>query len=102
MKSSTLAMKSPGGGQLVRSVPIPISMGIAVTNTMTPKAGGSVCNRTGLRMDAARRAVEPLPSVLELLGIQLMPPEQLVEIRPIAFRQPRRLRDVAARNLQQL
>ena len=43
-----------------------------------------------------------LPPVLELLGIQLMPPEQLVEVRAIAFRQPRRLTHVPTRDLQQL
>src|SRR5688572_1495599 len=41
-----------------------------------------------------------LPPVLELLRVQLVPSQQLVEIRPIALREPRGLADVAAGYLQ--
>src|SRR5690606_3928208 len=43
-----------------------------------------------------------LPPCLELLGIELVPAEQLVEVRAVALREPRRLAHVAARDLQQL
>ena len=60
------------------------------------------------RYDAAYAENRSVPSsralapVLELLGIQLVPPEQLVEVGAITLRQSRGLTHVPTRNLQQL